>query len=237
MGAVSLKIVGRNTGLTLLSLALSWAGLTSGLRAQTNASLPPDVPANLGDNESSTAALINSMDALNDSRRLGVGDRISYRVIEEQKDPIYLTVTDSGELAIPLLGLYPAAGKTCKELAVQIKPLLQKDYFYQATVIIGLETESTRSLGKIYIMGQVHTQGAVDLPPNEPLTVSKAVLMNGGLADFADKHRVKLIRKMPNGKTQTIIVDIEAVYRGKSDKDPVLQPDDTINVPEKLINF
>jgi polysaccharide export outer membrane protein len=206
------------------------------LFAQTNGSIPPDNPA-LSAPEVSSAALINSMDALNDERKLSVGDRISYRVIEEQKDPVSLTITDSGELAVPLLGLYPAAGKTCKQLAMELKPLLQKDYFYHATVIVGLDTQSTRSLGKVYIMGQVHTQGAIELPSNETLTVSKAVLLNGGLADFADKHRVKLIRKGPDGKIRTTIVDIEAIYRGRSDNDPVLQPDDTINVPEKLINF
>jgi protein involved in polysaccharide export with SLBB domain len=185
----------------------------------------------------STAAMVNTMDALNDDRKLTAGDRVSYRVVEEQKDPVSLNVTDAGELAIPLVGLFPAAGKTCKEVAEELKPILEKNYFYKATVIIGLDTQSTRSLGKIYIMGQVHQQGAIELPPNEPLTVSQAVLLNGGLADFADKHRVKLIRKNAQGVAVTTTVDIEAVYRGRSDKDPVLQPGDTINVPEKLINF
>jgi protein involved in polysaccharide export with SLBB domain len=185
----------------------------------------------------SYAASIDTMDALNNERKLSVGDQISYRVVEEQKAPLPLVVRDSGEVDVPLLGLVKAAGKTCKELAEQLKPLLEKDYFYKATVIIGLDTESTRSLGKVYIMGQVHTQGSVELPSNEPLTVSQAVLMNGGLADFADKHHVKLIRKGPDGKSVTTNVDIDAVYRGRSDKDPVLQPGDTINVTEKLINF
>jgi polysaccharide export outer membrane protein len=183
------------------------------------------------------AASINTMDALNDERKLAVGDTLSYRVVEEQKEPVELVVKASGEVNVPLLGLYPASGKTCKQLAEEIKPLLQKDYFYTATVIIGLDTESTQSLGKVYIMGQVHTQGSIELPANETLTVSQAVLMNGGLADFADKHHVKLLRKGADGKTTTTNVDIQAVYSGKSTKDPVLQPGDTINVEEKLINF
>ena len=79
-----------------------------------------------------SAAQINSMDELNNERKLAPGDRVSYRVIEEQKDvPVSLTVTDSGELPIPIIGLFPAAGKTCKQLAEQIKPLLEKDYFLQ----------------------------------------------------------------------------------------------------------
>jgi hypothetical protein len=32
-------------------------------------------------------------------------------------------------------------------------------------------------------------------------------------------------------------VDIDKIYKGQSTDDPVLQPGDTINVTEKLINF
>ena len=190
-----------------------------------------------GGTSQSYAASINTMDALNDERKLAVGDTLSYRVVEEEKEPVPLTVKASGEINVPLIGLYPAKGKTCKELAEELKPLLEKDYLYTATVIIGLDTESTQSLGTIFLMGQVKSQGAIELPANEPLTVSKAVLMNGGLADWADWHHVKLLRKGPDGKTTTKNVDIQKIYSGQSTDDPVLQPGDTINVEEKLINF
>jgi protein involved in polysaccharide export with SLBB domain len=208
-----------------------------GARAQTNAAPNADNPP--PETESpSTASLINSMEALNDSAKLGNGDLVSYRVIEEKKDPIMMKVTDSGELEIPLLGRYPAAGKTCKQLAYELKPLLEKDYFYKATVIVGLDILSTRPLGKVYIMGQVHAQGAFDIPADGNLTVSRAILMDGGLADFADRRKVKLMHKKADGSTQTTVVDlVEILDHGHADKDPLVQPGDTINVPEKLINF
>jgi len=212
----------------------------SGARAQTNNTIPssPSPPPEIESSSPSTASIINSMDALNDTAKLGKGDRISYRVMEEEKDPIMLMVTDSGEIEFPLLGRYPAAGKTCKQLAFELKPLLEKDYFYKATVILGLDILSTRPLGKVYIMGQVRAQGALDIPPDGNLTVSRAILMDGGLADFADRRKVKLMRKKPDGSTETIIVDlVEILDRGHTSKDPVVEPGDTINVPEKLINF
>ena len=48
---------------------------------------------------------------------------------------------------------------------------------------------------------------------------------------------MKLVRK--NGdKTETTIVDLELVIKkGRTDKDPIVEPDDTIIVPERLINF
>jgi polysaccharide export outer membrane protein len=187
---------------------------------------------------SSTVAQTNSMEVLNDRTKLGNGDRVSYRVVEERKEPILLTVGDSGEMEVPFIGRVMAAGKTCKQLAYELKPLLEKEYFYHATVILGLETLSTRPRGKVYLMGALHGQGAMDIPPDENLTVSKAILKAGGLGDFANKRKVKLVRKNTDGTTRTIYVDLAQILdKGHAELDPVLQPDDMIIVPERLINF
>jgi len=139
---------------------------------------------------------------------------------------------------VPLVGIVTVKGKTCKQIAFELKPKLEKEYFYHATVIIGLETFSTHPLGKVYLMGQVQKQGAVEIPSNENLTVSQAILLVGGLADFADKRRVKLVRKKPDGTTETTIVDlVEVLEKGHTDRDPHVQPEDTIIVPQRLINF
>jgi protein involved in polysaccharide export with SLBB domain len=220
-------------------LILSSAGLsaqTSSSPASSSSSSADTTPTHTS--SASSASLINSMDALNDETKLGNGDQISYRVLEQEDDPVTLTISDSGEVEVPLLGRFPAAGKTCKQLATELKPLLEKDYFFKATVIIGLDTLSTHPRGRVFLTGQVHSEGAIDIPANEPLTVSKAILLDGGLADFADRRRVKLIHKNADGTTTTTKVDLKAVLdEGHFDKDPVVQPGDTIEVPEKLINF
>lgn len=183
---------------------------------------------------------MNSMEALNDRTRLRTGDRVSFRIIEERRDPVLLTVSDSGEMEVPLVGRVKAVDKSCKEVAYMIKPMLEKDYFYKATVIVGLETFSARSRGKIYLMGQVRTQGAMDIPADEEITVSQAILRGGGLADFANRRRVKLVRKKgeDSKQTETIFVDlVDVLDKGHVEKDPVLQPGDLVIVPEKLINF
>ena len=220
-------------------LAFSFAASGLPIFAQNNTTLPLEGGQIPAPTDVNTASMLNSMDELNNERKLSPGDRVSYRVIEEQKDqPASLVVTDSGELPIPILGLYPAAGKTCKQLAEQLKPLLEKDYFYKATVIVGLDTESTRSLGKVYLTGQVHAQGAVDLPANQHLTVSQAIMATGGFADFANQRKVNLIRRKADGTTEKFVVDVKDILtKGHASKDIELQPDDTIAVPEKLINF
>lgn len=204
------------------------------LRAQQTT--PAERPART--DASAVVAGTNSMEVLDSTRRLGAGDRLSYRVVQERHDPVGLMVADSGEVEVPLIGRVPAAGKTCKELAQAIKPLLEREYFYHATVIVGLDAVSAKARGRVYISGQVRQQGPIEIPPDERFTLSKAILKAGGFADFANRRKIKLVRKNANGASQTTIVDLDLVtVRGELDKDPELLPDDTIIVPEKFVNF
>jgi protein involved in polysaccharide export with SLBB domain len=177
------------------------------------------------------------MDVLDDERPLRIGDTLSMRVVEDRESPVSLLVTDSGEVEVPLIGRVLAKGKTCKQLAYAIKVPLERDYYYKATVIIALDTAGLKSPGRVYVTGQVRNQGPLDIPPDETFTVSKAILRAGGFADFANKRKVKLVRKK-GGSTETTIVDVELIVKkGRTDKDPVVEADDTIIVPERLINF
>ncbi len=191
-----------------------------------------------GSGSAAVVAGTTSMEVLDSSRRLGAGDRLSYRVVEERRAPVALMVSDNGEVEVPLIGRIAARGRTCKEFAQAIRPILERDYFYKATVIVALDAVSAKSRGRVYLSGQVRSQGAVEIPPDERFTLSKAILKAGGFADFANKKKIKLIRKSAGGANQTIIVDLDAVtVRGELDKDPEVFPDDTIIVPEKFVNF
>ena len=213
--------------LALLLAFLTPATLTAQQREKS------DLPSAAG-----MVAGTTSMEVLDNSRRLGAGDRLSYRVVQEKRAPLSLMITDSGEVEVPLIGRVRAGGRTCKELAEAIKPLLQKEYFIHATVIIGLDSASVKSRGTVYVSGQVRNQGSIEMPPEERLTVSKAILKAGGFAEFSDMRKVKLVRTKPDGKVETTIVDVDAILtRGQIDKDPVLQPDDRIIVPRKFINI
>ncbi|MEO5720562.1 MAG: polysaccharide biosynthesis/export family protein [Chthoniobacterales bacterium] len=189
----------------------------------------PEPPA------SSTVMLTNSMNVLDDRKRLGTNDFVSFRVVEDRDNESQrLRVNDNGQVEVPYIGLVQAAGRTSKELAFNIKAALEKEYYYHATVIIAVDHVSEKSRGRIYVTGSVRGPGPQEIPPDESYTVSKAVIRAGGFGDFADKRKVRVTRK--NG--QDFIVDLKNVIeRGKSDEDAVLQPDDQIYVPQKLVNF
>jgi protein involved in polysaccharide export with SLBB domain len=184
---------------------------------------------------SNTVMRTNSMEVLDDRKKLGRNDYVSFRVVEDRdNDSQRLRVNDSGELEVPYVGLVPAEGKTCKELAHRIKSALEKEYYYHATVILAVDRISEKSRGRIYIYGSVKAQGPEDLPPNEIFTVSKAVIRAGGFGDFANKRKVKVSRK--DGSDHT--VDLKRVIEeGHTEEDLVLEPDDQVYVPQRLINM
>src|SRR6184192_3899215 len=191
--------------------------------------LPPDLPV------TSTVMRTNSMSVLDDKKRLGSNDYVSFRVVEDRdEESQHLRVNDNGELEVPYIGLVPAKGRTCRDLAFAIKAALEKEYYYHATVILAIERVSEKSRGRIYVYGSVKGQGPQEIPADESYTVSKAIIRAGGFGDFANKRKVKLTRK--NGKDFT--VDLKRIIEeGHTEEDVVLQPDDQIYVPQRLINM
>jgi protein involved in polysaccharide export with SLBB domain len=195
--------------------------------------IPKAVPADQP--TSSTVMRTNSMTVLDDKKKLGANDSVSFRVVEDRdNESQHLRVNDSGELEVPYIGLVPAAGKTCRELAYNVKSLLEREYYYHATVILAVERVSEKSRGKVYVYGSVKQQGPQEIPPDESYTVSKAVIRAGGFGDFANKRKIKLTRKGGGDFT----VDLKRIIEeGHSEEDLVLQPDDQIYVPQRLINM
>jgi polysaccharide export outer membrane protein len=139
---------------------------------------------------------------------------------------------------VPYIGRFPVAGKTAQEAASEIKQELEKKYYYTATVLISVDVRA-KSRGSCYVSGQVRNTGPVELPGDEPITVSKAVVRVGGFTEYADKRHVRVTRRETGSdQTKTVIVDLSKVIEeGKTDQDMVLEPGDSIFVPSKLLSF
>jgi protein involved in polysaccharide export with SLBB domain len=175
------------------------------------------------------------MVALDEKKKLGSNDYVSFRVVEDRDNESQrLRVNDNGELEVPYIGPVPAQGKTCKQLAYDIKGALEKEYYYHATVILALDRVSEKSRGRVYVYGSVRQQGPQEIPADESYTASKAVIRAGGFGDFADKKKIKVTRK--NGESFSVDLK-DVIERGHTDKDVVLQPDDQIYVPQRLVNM
>lgn len=196
--------------------------------------IPPANSAYSG--AASTVATTTSMAVLDNTRKLGIGDQVSFRVVEDRDPPVQLLITDSGEMEVPYIGRVKAAGRSCKELATAIKSALEVDYYYRATVIVALDAISTATRGKISVSGQVLTQGSQEIPPAGDFTASKAIANAGGITRFGDDRKVKIIRQTSNGSANIIIFDYKKFLKGEGE-DVILQPDDTVNVPARSVTF
>jgi len=206
-----------------------------------------------------TAALINSMTALDDKVPLEPGDRISFRVIEDQDAPSSMLVTDLGEVEFPYVGPVKVQGETCYQVAVKLKKILEVDYYKRATVIISLDIVVGQEKPQapqaphevVWLVGQVRQVGPMEISPTEPTTVSQIIMRAGGFGDMADQRKVKIIHRadltrvsaglspeIDSGTPQDAeVVDVKAVFDGRSTLDPVVKPNDYIIVPKRLINF
>jgi polysaccharide export outer membrane protein len=208
--------------------------------AQVGSNSVPPVLVAPGTN-SVAATILNATGSyvLDDKHVLEPGDILSFQILEDRDPSIQLVVADSRELDIPYIGRISVTDKTCKELAKVLKVDLEKDFYYQATVIVGLDLVN-KVRGKVYIWGQVRNQGAVDLLFDQKLTAGKAILMEGGFGDFANKKTVKIIRGSAGGSSATKSFEVNMVdvlENNKTEQDIVLEPDDFIIVSARAVNF
>ena len=208
---------------------------------ELSARFRPDAaaPADVTSPSTNAAARIASMDLLDDQQKLGIGDQVSFRVVEDREEPKPLLVLDSGGLEIPNIGRIQAEGKTCKQVAGDIKAALEVEYYHKATVIVALDAfKKTR--GRVYVFGQVRAAGPIEIPSDEELTVSKAILRAGGFTDFAKQDAVQITRQAgaSGGASEVLKVDVRAVLRGgHRESDQLVRTGDVIYVPTRAINF
>lgn len=205
---------------------------SSGLRGQSSS-------ADLSEARSATTA--NTMHALNDKRRIGIRDKLSLIIVEDELPQRQIAVTDSGEIDVPYIGRVSVEGRTCRQVATHVKSLLEKEYYYHATVLIALDFAGGQVLskGKYYLDGQVNRTGQYEIPVDEVLTISKAIIRAGGFTQYANRKRVRLIRKnSAKQETEMFNLDmIEVMEKGKVRSDLEVEPDDQIFVDEKFFNF
>ena len=81
----------------------------------------------------------------------------------------------------------------------------------------------------VYVVGNVYTP--LTIPLKEPITLSRAVAMAGGVKQDSKKDKVRIVRQEPGAATsKEIVVDLTAIEKKRAD-DIALMPNDIIDVP------
>lgn len=138
-------------------------------------------------------------------------------------DAIY-PVSESGTVNMPFIGNVRAAGLRPETLAVSIQNAYKSAEIYNDPTIHVISTREGSGVREqvIHVGGQVRRTGPVAFQKN--LTIYQAVQAAGGATEFGSLRRVKLYR---SGKTQTYDLTNPQFMRVP------LQPDDTLEVPQK----
>ena len=188
-----------------------------------------------GTNQFKTPPLLD-MNTLDDIQKLQKGYVLDYQVFEDRDQPIKLTVTDSGDLVIPYFeGLIKVAGKTCRQVAIDVKKELESTHYKRATVRVSISSIAYTNIGTFSVQGYVKTPGLYQLLPGETYTVAMAIAKAGGGTDFANLRKVMLTRVMDDGERRSFTINVKRVVEeGKLEEDMDIQAADQIYVPQSF---
>ena len=155
---------------------------------------------------------------------IGVEDRLTVSVWQQPDLSLSVVVRPDGMITVPLVGDVKAAGRTPGELSGQLTEALSR---YVKEPIVTVSVEEINHF-KIYVLGEVNTQGVLQL--SRPTRLLQAIALSGGLTPYANKSHIVLIRH-ENGKEIRRRIDYRKVLNGERASDNVyLRPGDTIIV-------
>jgi polysaccharide biosynthesis/export protein len=143
---------------------------------------------------------------------LGPGDQLSIKVVGADDIAGDYPVSDSGTVAVPLIGDVKAQGLTRAELEQEIAHKLAQGYIRDPKVSVAIE-----KYRPFYIYGEVAKPG--EYPYASGMKVLNAIATAGGYTYRANENYVVVQR---HGE------------KGSATGGTPIQPDDVIDVPERL---
>lgn len=141
------------------------------------------------------------------------------------------TIRRDGRIALPLVGEVQAAGKTPLELQNELIGLYAPQVVSkEVTVAVVSSTFPAFVTGAVLRPGKIASDHA--------LTVLEAIMEAGGYDSAkADLKAVKVVRQLPNGRTESYTVNVKSMLDGTQTDPFYLRPSDMVIVPERFVLF
>ena len=164
------------------------------------------------------------------SYRLRPRDFVRILVINEPDTQIERRINSDGTVDIPFLKkLVPVAGLTLTQAQVELANQFRQ-YFKKPQVAISIVSYAER---RVYVSGYVGKPGPVSIPPEETLTLGRALAMAGGVLPRGNRSEVTIKRNRP-GSPMVITKDVRRIDDG-DEPDFVLEDEDQIYVRDSRI--
>ena len=156
---------------------------------------------------------------------IGQDDLLDISVWKEPDITRRVPVRPDGKISLPLLNDVQAAGLTPMQLRAAITEGLRKFLTEPQVTVIVVGINSRR----VYVMGEVRGPGPVPLVAN--MTVLQALTAAGGLSEFANGGKIRILRS-ENGKQTIYPFNYKDVLTGRNpEQNILLKPGDSIVVP------
>jgi len=158
-------------------------------------------------------------------------DIVRLQIYQEPDLETQFRVPQDGEYHFPLIGPVNIQGLTIREVENLLRELYDRDYLVRPQLNLLILEYAQR---RVNVIGSVNQPGTVVFPPEESMTIVDAISRAGGVSRLGRSNNVVLTRTGPDGKVETITVNIDDIIQGRSPNIP-LQKDDFIFVPERRI--
>lgn len=155
---------------------------------------------------------------------VGAGDALTISIWKEPNISGSVKVRPDGFVTLPLVNEVQVVGMTTG----QLRKILENKYSeFIVDPVVTVRIEGIAS-SQVFLVGQVKSPGAFPLNGNE--TLLQILTRAGGLAVFADRSNLRVVRR-EGDKITEYIADYDAIVKGDLKQDILLRPGDRIIVP------
>jgi polysaccharide export outer membrane protein len=160
---------------------------------------------------------------------VGPRDILDIKVVEDPSINARVTVSEDGNVTLPLLGKVFVSGLAPLELEARVKNALEAGYLNRATVSVQVVEYGSKPIS---VLGSVVRPGSINVSGN--INLIQAITQAGGLSTGYGKQ-LYVLRTGQNGLSEQISIDIvDLMVNGNPDLNLPLAPNDVINVPMDL---
>jgi polysaccharide biosynthesis/export protein len=141
-------------------------------------------------------------------------------------------ISQEYSINLPLIGSINLTDKTVRQAEEIVRGLYDADFLKNPQISIRVLEYTPRT---VQVLGAVNQAGTITFTPEKKMSIVEAIARAGGHSRLADLKKVRLNRQLGGGRTETFTINVDDVMKGVSSELWLLQKDDVIVVPERLL--
>ena len=159
---------------------------------------------------------------------VGAPDELSVHILPDPEIEREVRVRPDGMISIDLVGDVQAAGRTPREIAIDIQQQIGR---FKRDAVVNVTVISSPSQF-VTVYGEVASPGI--FPLETETRVSEAIGRVGGTRPFANLDAIRLVRTRGN-RTEILVIDLDAISYGDMRTNHVMREGDLIVVPPTML--